>query len=83
MKGFGNVFFEFFEVELVSTVAACQKRDIVDTFSHASRAPWHNMYKQTTFPNTWGKAEKDKSKDDWWLFMPFGVIGVELLAGDA
>jgi len=30
-----------------------QKRDIVDTLSHASRATWYNMYKQTPFPTTW------------------------------
>ena len=40
----------FVQVEIVILVGPCQKRDIVDTFSHASRATWHNRYKQTHFP---------------------------------
>jgi hypothetical protein len=49
---------QFFKVEIVVLVGPCQKRDIVDTFSHASRATCHNMYKQTDFPTIWRKAER-------------------------
>src|SRR6267143_656487 len=38
------------QVEIFILVGPCQKRDIVDTFSHASRATCYNMYKQTDFP---------------------------------
>ena len=52
-----------FEVEIAVLVGPCQKRDIVDTFSHASRATWHIMYKQTGFPTVRRKAGKTLTKD--------------------
>lgn len=38
------------------------KRDIVDTYTHASCAIGPNITKQTYFPTTWGKAERTKVK---------------------
>ena len=41
---------------------ALPKRDIVDPFTHASCATGPNMAKHTSFPTTWGKAERAKMK---------------------
>jgi hypothetical protein len=49
-KQYQEIWRQLLKVEIVILVVPCQKRDIVDTFSHASRATCHNMYKQTDFP---------------------------------
>ena len=41
---------------------ALPKRDIVDPFTHASCAIGPNIAKHTSFPTTWGKAERAKMK---------------------
>jgi hypothetical protein len=63
-------------------VVPCKKRDIVDTFSHASRAFCHILYKQTSFPTTWRKAERAKLKVmnciTFWLY---SSVGTKLICG--
>ena len=56
-----------------------KKRDIVDTFSHASRAPCHNRYKQSDFPTSWRKAERTILKDDQWRPVLFRLVDIELM----
>ena len=40
------------------------KRDIVDTYPHASRAPCHNTTKQMAFPTMWEWAQGKKERID-------------------
>jgi hypothetical protein len=42
--------YNLFKVEITILVGACQKCDIVDTFSHTSCAIWHIIYKKPNFP---------------------------------
>lgn len=72
----------FSELKCNFLVARCQKRDIVDTFSHASCANGHICYIQTGFPTTWRKAERAKLKvifnGQFWLFSSVGTRLVRL-----
>ena len=58
----GRVWFFHYNCEIIAQGEALPKRDIVDTYTHASCARGQNRTKQTGFPTTWGKAESWKAK---------------------